>query len=245
MFIFKKKSLFMHLSLTFFLFSILLSFLTSRSTEIPLNEVSGGLTAGSGTSINDVYKKLGISEKSNIILYLDRFEIDNLNNYCSYLTMIGHNKTNKATVLVNKPIKIESIIFYQKSWSIGFRDLSFTFGGKTNGLAGTKEKLITKDGDIFRFKPAGLSEGKIIYEWSVFRNSDIVKKGYYPGEENNDKELFSEYGFSILKEDYYFTSILMAAYHPNDWLTAFWAVIYLTMLAFSLAGKGREGSLWQ
>ncbi len=229
-----------HISFLIFLFSVILSFIESRSIDINLKE-------GDKIPLMEIEHRLGLNSGSNVyfngsVIELDEFEAVNPKNlqptYISRGKLIRGIITNMILISVNNPIKLGAIALYQKGWSLGFRDLRFRFEGKDFGPDDITNRFITKSGLFFRFYPADVAGRQLRYYWEISSESAIQGKGYFIN--STIPDILKDNGFSILKEDFYFISTLQANYKPYNGILAFCAVLFIITLGYSLILSGFE-----
>jgi len=217
-----------HIPFLFFAISIVFVFLTSKSITVNIEE-------GNFISLSDVYNKMNLKLKKDSIIKLYSFEAikykkNNKSIKSFKSTLLIDNE--KKIIEVNKPLKIQNVRIFQKSWKLGLNSLVYNFKDTTYDLLSTKQ-LQVDDNTYFGFYPIEIVDKKINYKWEIKnKENEIIHSGMFLNNDDIAKSELTKYNFAIVKEDYKFISIFEITYKPFNFIFAFVAVLFIFMLLF-------------
>jgi hypothetical protein len=226
---------FIHLPFVLFIFIIIISFLTSRSHEISIQE-------NQTINISNIAHKLNIDYFESGSITLSNINLTNGKNkkIKSKIDIIDGSKKYSKTVEINKPVKIGKIKFFQKNWALGIIEINFTFeNNEYNIFQQNNSPIITKQGNYFEVFPKDIYDNKILYGWKIY---DKEKKILNIGQFVNTNDFISDippekYNFSILKENFKLISILQATHKPFNLILGLASIFYLILLFYNFWGN--------
>lgn len=226
---------FIHLPFVLFVFIIMITFMTSRSYELSIQE-------NEKMNISDISKKLGLNYSGSGILSLTKVNLTNgkNKNIKSFINVTDNLKTITKIIGINKPAKIGKIKFFQKNWALGITEISFLFeDNEYNIFEQQTSPIITKQGNYFEIYPKDIYNDKILYIWKIYnRDKKILNFGQFvTGKDPISTFPPQEYHFSIIKEDYNLISILQATYKPFNLILGLYSIIFLIFLFYTFLGK--------
>ncbi len=232
----KGAFLFTHFAFVFLGFSVMMANITSRSMDIALPEqgsiaipelqhrLGAPLTRGSFI-LQSFSKKDTGSDKNDRLFYISRVQVSNVSGTQSY------------NILVNYPLRLEGLKFYQSGWDFRITAFRFSFRGKEYILGKDQEmELRTPEGNLFLFHPVTVMDHDLMFAWNVTDPAgQILEQGSFKTSELlPGNPLTDRWGLSIPQADFMFISRLSVAYKPLLFLPAIAAGLFLLALAFQL-----------
>jgi|GEM_PF-4965466 len=221
----------LHIPVILLLFTVIFSFLTSKSCLFSLYE-------GESINTNEIYKKLVIDKKQFEIIKLDKFEIDKHKNnkkivktYKSYLSVNNKNKI----IMVNKPLKIDKIKIYQHSWELGLREIIISVNGNKYDIFSQNESPIyINDRFILNIYPEDIiNKHDILYKWKIFDNNKLINSGEFTREKGYKNNVID---IKIIKEDYKLISIFNAVYRPMNIFLLIASIMFIISIFYNFWG---------